>query len=463
VNDKRFALIFFGNVIPGFARNEVIELVAAYLGRSPQIIQKLFQGKPIVVKKNLDSKTAARELRVFKSFGVSCRIKPIETNPDRPTPSDRSLRAEGSAHCPKCRSPLREMDEQLDECPYCGIILSKYRKALQQPPAKRTSTNSGRQGKSKKDRPAEAAKGFVFEPVMKSRRSTLRSHPISALIVVAGILGLIYTFAILHAPGPPLARQESEDAGKPYKIRQKLRQSIHNPRILDEKGLADGGIPCIEHKYVLTHGKSYDLIFHIRLPPQKKPPTAAPDISFQHFTNLKGSFDSLSESYVTINPDKTDLATYEFSAWAMDRSGYWLDASQLTIEDGLSIGSKSVFKVHWISDSTGLITLGGPFSDIEEIGKMPEVEIRSALAKAPDIQHPNAPYQLQDLPIVRRDYTGYVAAVKFNIYVPTYGVGKKHFAHILYTLGQHGKISLTLKSWRNKIIIKGPDERPDCF
>lgn len=465
MDDRSYSLIFKGKTLSGFTRNEVIQLVSAYLGKSPQSIQKLFQGRAYVVLKNLDSKSAARELRVFQSFGVSCELRRTKPKTKIQQPVNVDLKPASTAgHCPKCRAGLREMDKNADECPYCGIIISKYRSAMQAR-SQAKSQPPGRRGASHKDSSdsAETATNFAFEPVLKGRMPLPGTRLLATMSGLAIIVILAFAFAGSREPAPSLSGQETGLPEKEYIIRQPLKPDIENPRIVDKNGLADGGIPCVDHKYLLDHGKSYDLVFHTRLPPLRESPEETPEISFQHFTNLEGSFENLSESYITINPDGVDLDTYQISVWAMDRSGYLMDSSQLTIEDGLSVGNSNIFKVYWITDAIGLITLGGPFSRIEEVGRMPESEIRSALADASDFKHPDAPYQLHELPIFKTTYTGYVAAVKFNVYVPTYNQKAEHFEHINYSLDGYGKLSLTLKSWRDKIIIKGPDERPNCF
>ncbi len=457
MDDRRYRLIFKGKALSGVDRKEVIQLVSAYIGKDQQSIEKLFQGRPIVVLKNLDPKSAARELRVFKSFGVSCELRPEGPQKKSRQPGGGGLKPASTAwQCPKCRAGLGEKEKAADECPYCGIIISKYRKALQAQGRKEIADKDG-SGSTKR------ASDFVFEPVIKKRLPLPGTRLLTTMLALAILVILVYAFAGSREPGPSRSGQENELPAKSYIVRQKLRPDIENPRIVDKNGLADGGIPCVDHKYLLDHGESYDLVFHTRLPPSREAPEETPEISFQHFTSLKGSFDKLSESYITINPDGVDMDTYQISVWAMDRSGFLMDASQLTIEDGLSVGNSSIFKVFWINDAIGLITLGGPFSRIDDVGRMPESEIRSALIEASDFKHPDAPYQLHELPIFKTNFTGYVASVKFNVYVPTYNQGAKHFEHINYSLGRYGNLSLTLKSWRDKIIIQGPDERPNCF
>ncbi len=124
-----YSLVFEGGVMPGFSRRDVIEHVARRLGRDAENIRRLFQDKPIIVRKGLDREKAFRQQKVFAKMGVSCRVDSSGEQNESSFGSDSE-----SCHtlCPKCGNDLTKFVTPVDDCPYCGIIISKYLKMCQQ-------------------------------------------------------------------------------------------------------------------------------------------------------------------------------------------------------------------------------------------------------------------------------------------------------------------------------------------
>ena len=125
MHGKGYCLIFEGRVMPGFDRRDVIERVAGRLGRSPENIRRLFRDKPITVRKDMDREKAFGQQRVFAKMGVSCRVEPPENDQAQDAAADDSTRQD---QCPKCGNDLTKFVTPLEDCPYCGIIISKYLK-----------------------------------------------------------------------------------------------------------------------------------------------------------------------------------------------------------------------------------------------------------------------------------------------------------------------------------------------
>ncbi|MFP3998375.1 MAG: hypothetical protein ACLFUN_00905 [Desulfobacterales bacterium] len=125
MEQKGYSLIFEGRVLPGFSRREVINRVAMRLGRSPENLKPLFRDKPITVRQGLDREKAVGQQKIFSKMGVCCRVWPKEEKQQE----DESLSSEtsqGRQRCPKCGNELTKFGTNLDDCPFCGIVISKY-------------------------------------------------------------------------------------------------------------------------------------------------------------------------------------------------------------------------------------------------------------------------------------------------------------------------------------------------
>lgn len=69
---------FSGRIIPGWELDEVKANLATVLKADEDTIYKLFSGKRIVIKKNVDHQTALKINNIFKDAGADCMISPIK-------------------------------------------------------------------------------------------------------------------------------------------------------------------------------------------------------------------------------------------------------------------------------------------------------------------------------------------------------------------------------------------------
>ncbi|MBS3809618.1 MAG: hypothetical protein KGY38_05650 [Desulfobacterales bacterium] len=129
MEEKGYSLVFEGRVLPGFARRDVIERVGRRLGRNPENLKPLFRDKPVTVRKGLDKEKALNQQRVFSKMGVCCYVLPKEDDDEISWNAVNPSRENNPQHCPKCGSDLTKFGTSVDECPFCGIIISKYIKA----------------------------------------------------------------------------------------------------------------------------------------------------------------------------------------------------------------------------------------------------------------------------------------------------------------------------------------------
>lgn len=126
-----YCLVFEGRVLPGFSRREVINRVAMRLGRSPENLRRLFRDKPVTVRQGLDREKAINQQKIFAKLGVCCHVWPREQEKITDDLTDSRPARQGH-QCPKCGSGLTKFGTSVDDCPFCGIIISKYLKARQQ-------------------------------------------------------------------------------------------------------------------------------------------------------------------------------------------------------------------------------------------------------------------------------------------------------------------------------------------
>ncbi|MCF8111515.1 MAG: hypothetical protein K9J85_08510 [Desulfobacteraceae bacterium] len=128
MEQKGYSLIFEGRVLPGFSRREVINRVAMRLGRSPENLKPLFRDRPVTVRRDLDREKALDQQKFFSKMGVCCHVWPKEEQKqeDQPYNSLNGESTPGRQRCPKCGNELTKFGTHVDDCPFCGIIISKY-------------------------------------------------------------------------------------------------------------------------------------------------------------------------------------------------------------------------------------------------------------------------------------------------------------------------------------------------
>ncbi|MEQ8858623.1 MAG: hypothetical protein RIC56_08245 [Pseudomonadales bacterium] len=76
----RYKLLFRGEVLDGQHPAVVRKRLAAGAGFADEALDKLFSGKPVVVKRDADTATAARLQAVFKQAGARLRVLPVEAD-----------------------------------------------------------------------------------------------------------------------------------------------------------------------------------------------------------------------------------------------------------------------------------------------------------------------------------------------------------------------------------------------
>ncbi|GAB4346083.1 MAG: hypothetical protein Kow006_04090 [Gammaproteobacteria bacterium] len=74
---QQFQVVFLGVEDEGYAVENVREAMARQFHLKPQLVDHLFAGRPVVVKRRLDAETAMRYKYLIDSLGGNARIEPM--------------------------------------------------------------------------------------------------------------------------------------------------------------------------------------------------------------------------------------------------------------------------------------------------------------------------------------------------------------------------------------------------
>lgn len=128
--DKQlYNVVFRGEILEGRDPEEVKAKLAVLFKATPEKVDQLFSGKPIVIAHKLDGPQAQRYRDAFEKAGARCEVGPVAGNVPAKAGGHDSAEGRGSAApaarkpaCPKCGAELAGGPE----CSACGIIIEKY-------------------------------------------------------------------------------------------------------------------------------------------------------------------------------------------------------------------------------------------------------------------------------------------------------------------------------------------------
>ena len=129
MGEKRFRVLFRGEIAPGSEPAAVKAKLAGLFKTDVANIEKLFVGKPVVIKKDIDEQTAAKYRQALEKCGAVAIVQemPVPAAAPAPQPEPKQEQAADAAppaavRCPKCG----HVQESSNECGNCGVIISKY-------------------------------------------------------------------------------------------------------------------------------------------------------------------------------------------------------------------------------------------------------------------------------------------------------------------------------------------------
>lgn len=88
MSDRRFEVIFRGDVVPGQSLMDVKRRLAELFGAPAAKVEQMFSGRPVVIKRDLDEEAAARYRVALNDAGALVELRLVE--PASETGSDTS-------------------------------------------------------------------------------------------------------------------------------------------------------------------------------------------------------------------------------------------------------------------------------------------------------------------------------------------------------------------------------------
>lgn len=88
-DEARYNIVFRGELVSGADPDQVRRNLAQLFKMELERVEKLFAGKPVVLKKEADQATAMKMRAALKKAGAECEMKPVdgEEAPAQPQPS----------------------------------------------------------------------------------------------------------------------------------------------------------------------------------------------------------------------------------------------------------------------------------------------------------------------------------------------------------------------------------------
>ncbi|WP_295583220.1 hypothetical protein [uncultured Lamprocystis sp.] len=98
MSDERFDLSYLGLIAPGADPEQVRQRLRAVFKLTDKGTERLFTGRPVIVKRGVDFATAARFETIFAHAGATLTVTPVD-DPGGPD-SDDAMAATDSTHPP---------------------------------------------------------------------------------------------------------------------------------------------------------------------------------------------------------------------------------------------------------------------------------------------------------------------------------------------------------------------------
>ncbi len=124
---QQFQVVFVGVEEEGYAVENVREAMAEQFHLKPELLDHLFAGRPVVVKRRLDAETAVRYKYLIDSLGGSSRIEPMPVEYNMPgMPGFVERRSFDRRQLRDRRHSVRPMSFETDRRQGCGRRASDY-------------------------------------------------------------------------------------------------------------------------------------------------------------------------------------------------------------------------------------------------------------------------------------------------------------------------------------------------
>jgi hypothetical protein len=201
---EKYKIVFRGGLVANMSEQQVRENLKARLKFSDAALDKLFSGRPMVLKTDLDKATAERYSKALWQAGARSKIESMVVAPaievarqTAPQPAARPQMV-----CPKC--DLEQPEAEI--CIGCGVVIAKARERLEHTgPAGPEPPPAEPAGASQSPPPNEAPlpdEGVVTWPVIRALAGTRPWVRLVAVLMLLGSgLGLAGSLMVLVTGG----------------------------------------------------------------------------------------------------------------------------------------------------------------------------------------------------------------------------------------------------------------------
>lgn len=95
MSDRRFEVIFRGDVVPGQSLMDVKRRLAELFSAPAAKVEQMFSGRPVVIKRDLDEEAAARYRVALKDAGALVELRPVDPDSQIGKDTNRADKADG--------------------------------------------------------------------------------------------------------------------------------------------------------------------------------------------------------------------------------------------------------------------------------------------------------------------------------------------------------------------------------
>ena len=122
----KYKVVLNGDILPQVDRSTVLSRMQDRFRIDAQKAEKLLQGRPKVIKKDLDEQAAGQYAKALARIGLVCQVEPQNGSGEVRLEMKRGKESlpPSTAVCPKCDHPFGH--GLVTECPNCGVVVDKY-------------------------------------------------------------------------------------------------------------------------------------------------------------------------------------------------------------------------------------------------------------------------------------------------------------------------------------------------